>query len=107
MSGQLRDGPGSHGQRGFLRRGFDAKGGRNRREMQIKMNVDYPVQEMPATPEYILAVIKDVYRQQCQYDPETEKNALLTFDSTIQEWRDACDLLGWQKLARALNDWFK
>lgn len=71
------------------------------------MNADYPVQELPATPEYILAVIKDSYRQQCQYDPEAEKGVLLTPDSTIQEWRGACDLLGWRQLAKAMNDWFK
>jgi hypothetical protein len=73
----------------------------------MKMNADYPIQEMPATPEYILAVIKDSHRQQCQFDPEAEKDILLTFDSTIQEWREACDLLGWRKLAKPLNDWFR
>jgi hypothetical protein len=71
------------------------------------MNVDYPVQEMPATPEYILAVLKDSYRQQCQFDPEAEQGIVLTFDSTIQEWREACDLLGWRKLAKSLNKWFQ
>lgn len=72
-----------------------------------KVNADYPIQEMPATPEYILAVIKDSHRQQCQFDPEAEKNILLTFNSTIQEWRQACDLLGWRELAKAVNDWFQ
>ena len=72
-----------------------------------KMNIDYPIQEVPATPEYILAVIKDSHRQQCQFDPEAEKDILLTFDSTIDDWREACDLLGWRKVAKAMNDWFK
>jgi hypothetical protein len=71
------------------------------------MNIDYPVQEVPTTPEYILAVIKDSHRQQCQFDPEAEQDILLTFDSTIDEWREACDLLGWRRLAKAMNDWFK
>jgi hypothetical protein len=71
------------------------------------MNNDYPVREIPAAPEYVLAVIKDGHRQQCQFDPEAEKDILLTFNSTIAEWRDACDLLGWRKLAKSLNDWFK
>src|ERR1035441_723476 len=71
------------------------------------MNNNYPVQTLPATPEYILAVIKDSYRQQCQFDPEAERGVLLDFDSTIQGWREACDLLGWRKLAKAMNDWFK
>jgi hypothetical protein len=72
-----------------------------------KMNIDYPVQEVPATSEYVLAVIKDNHRQQCQVDPEAGKDILLTFDSTIDEWRQACDLLGWRKVAKAMNDWFK
>ena len=71
------------------------------------MNANYPVQELPAAPEYILAVIKDNHRQQCQVDPEAEKDIVLTFDSTIAEWREACDLLGWRKVAKAMNDWFK
>jgi len=71
------------------------------------MNIDYPVQEVPTTPEYILAVIKDSHRQQCQFDPEAEQDIILTFDSTIDEWREACDLLGWRRLAKAMNDWFK
>lgn len=71
------------------------------------MNNNYPVQKLPAMPEYILAVLKDRYRQQCQFDPEAEHDVLLTFDSTVQEWREACDLIGWRKLARAMNDWFK
>jgi hypothetical protein len=72
-----------------------------------EMNTDYPIQEVPATPEYILAVIKDNHRQQCQVDPEAEKDIVLTFNSTIAEWREACDLLGWRKVAKAMNDWFK
>jgi hypothetical protein len=71
------------------------------------MNANHPAQEFPATPEYILAVIKDSHRQQCQFDPEAELDVLLTFDSTVQEWRAACDLLGWRKLAKAMNKWFK
>jgi hypothetical protein len=71
------------------------------------VNNTYPVQKMPATPEYILAVMQDNYRQQCQFDPEVEKGVLLTFDSTVQEWREACDLHGWRRLAKAMNDWFK
>ena len=32
---------------------------------------------------------------------------MLSFDSTIQEWRKACDLHGWRKLGNAMNDWFR
>ena len=71
------------------------------------MNTDYPIQEVPATPEYILAVIKDIHRQQCQFDPEAEKGIVLSFDSTIADWRKACDLLDWRRLAKSLNEWFR
>ena len=51
------------------------------------MNADYPSQAVTATPEYILAVLKDHHRQQCQFDSEANKEILLTFDSTIQEFQ--------------------
>jgi hypothetical protein len=60
----------------------------------------------PATAEYVLAVIRDSHRQQCEYDPEAEADIDLTFDSTIAEWRMACDLLAWRPLSRALDKWF-
>jgi hypothetical protein len=67
------------------------------------MDVRYPTIAKPATPEYVLAVIRDMHRQQCQYDPEADPSSVLSFDTTVAEWRDACDLLGWRKLGRAYN----
>jgi len=58
---------------------------------------------LPATPDYVLAVIRDSHRQQCQFDPEAEPDAELTFETTIAEWRSACDLLDWRRLGRALD----
>jgi hypothetical protein len=63
----------------------------------------YPTIDERATPEYVLAVIRDMHRQQCQYDPEADPGAVLSFDTTVAEWRDACDLLGWRELGRAYN----
>jgi len=57
----------------------------------------------PATPEYVLAVIRDAYQQQLQFDPEAEPGITLDFDSTVAEWRNACDLLAWKALGRALS----
>lgn len=57
----------------------------------------------PATPEYVLAVIRGAYRQQLQFDPEAEPGIALDFDSTIAEWRNACDLVAWKALGRALS----
>ena len=58
------------------------------------------------TPEFVLAVIQDSHRQQCQYDPEADWDASLDFESTVSEWRDACDLLGWRRIMRSLNQEF-
>jgi hypothetical protein len=63
----------------------------------------YPAMEEPATPEYVLAVLRDMHRQQCQHDPEADPDAVLTFESTVADWRAACDLLGWRELGRAHN----
>jgi len=67
------------------------------------VDVHYPTIDEPATPEYVLAVFRDMHRQQCQYDPGADKGAVLTFTTTVAEWRDACDLLGWRQLGHASN----
>ena len=67
------------------------------------VDAQYPTVEEPATPEYVLSVIQDMHRQQSQYDTEADGEALLTFDTTVAEWREACDLLGWRELGRGLN----
>lgn len=58
------------------------------------------------TAEEALAIIKDSYRHAAVLDPECEPDVDLRIDTSVSEWRDACDLLGWRKLGRALNDWF-
>jgi hypothetical protein len=67
------------------------------------MTYDRPPVSVPATPEYILDVIRDSHRQQCQFDPEAEPDAELTFETTVADWRSACDLLDWRPLGRALD----
>jgi hypothetical protein len=71
------------------------------------MTYDRPAASTPATPGYILAVTRDAYRQQCQYDPEAEPDVELTFETTIAEWRDACDLVDWRRLGHALDSQWK
>ena len=46
------------------------------------MRVDYPTVSEPATPEYVLEVLRDQHRQQCEYDPAAE-SAELTLESTV------------------------
>lgn len=59
-----------------------------------------------ATPEYVLDMIRDSHRQQSQFDPEADPDVELTFESSIAEWRSACDLVDWRSLGRALNEEF-
>lgn len=68
------------------------------------MDLNYPLATEPATPAYVLAVLRDQYRQQLQFDSEAEPGIDLTFGSTVDEWRAACDLLPWRDLGRALNE---
>lgn len=70
------------------------------------MDVRYSTIDEPATPEYVLAVLRDMHRQQCQHDPEADPGAVLSFNTTVAEWRDACDLLEWCELGRACNQLF-
>jgi hypothetical protein len=70
------------------------------------MDVHYPPLDEPATPQYILAVLQDMHRQQCQWDPEADPGTQLTLETTVAEWRDACDLLGWKRLGRAYNEFW-
>jgi hypothetical protein len=55
------------------------------------------------SPENVLAILVDQHRHASTVDPEMDPTALLTFDTTVAEWRDACDLVDWQPLADALN----
>ncbi|QEH32538.1 hypothetical protein OJF2_10150 [Aquisphaera giovannonii] len=68
------------------------------------MNDDRPPVLVPATPEYVLEVIRDSHRQQCRFDPEADPTMALTFETTVDAWRSACDLIGWRRLGRALDD---
>jgi hypothetical protein len=67
------------------------------------MDGQFAVARAPVTLEYVLEVLRDSYRQQCQYDPEAEPDVELSFETTVAEWRSACDLLPWWELAGALS----
>lgn len=68
--------------------------------------MDKAMNPVPASPEFVLDVLRANHRHQCSFDPEADPFAELTFDTTVAEWRDACDLVGTQRLAEALNeDW--
>jgi hypothetical protein len=58
----------------------------------------------PASPEFVLEVIRDNHRHQCAFDPEADPSAELSFDTSIAEWHDACDLVRAERLGAALNE---
>jgi hypothetical protein len=68
------------------------------------MTFDRPPASVPATPGYVLDVIRDEHRQLSQFDTEVDPDADLTFETTVAEWRSACDLLDWRRLGRALDE---
>ena len=55
------------------------------------------------TPDEVLATLRDEYRYALAFDPEASDGYDLTFESSIDDWRSACDLKQWRGLARALN----
>ena len=59
---------------------------------------------VPATPEYVLAVLQDEHRQIACLDGECDPDAELSFESTVRDWRIAQDLLPTKQLGRALNE---
>lgn len=67
------------------------------------MNIQSLTKSKPTAID-ILAVLRDTHRHQCRCDPEADPGIDLSFDSTIQDWRYACDLVDWKPLAIALND---
>lgn len=67
------------------------------------MNEYYPPILVDATADDMLAVLRDIHRQQCTCDPEADPAISLSHNSTITEWRIACDLLPWAKVAEAMN----
>jgi hypothetical protein len=71
---------------------------------ELRMDAHYPTAPEPATPEYVLAVIRDGHRQASQFDPEVDPAVDLSFDTTVEQWQDACDLVEWKKLGRAYNE---
>ena len=67
------------------------------------MNIQSLTKSKPTAID-ILAILRDNHRYQCECDPEADPDIDLTFDSKIQDWRFACDLVEWKPLAIALND---
>jgi hypothetical protein len=67
------------------------------------LQYDLPPTYVPATPQYVLAVLRDQHRQDCSIEYDVEPQLELTFETRIAEWRFWCDLLHWRRLGRALD----
>lgn len=68
------------------------------------MTDDRYFNQVPVTPEYCLAVIRDQHRQVSRFDYCCDSEIDLTLDSTIDDWRNAMDLLPTRGLGRAMNE---
>ncbi len=69
------------------------------------MDVHYPTIDESATSDYVLTVMRDDHRLMCHVG-EADPNVLLSLDTTVAEWREACDLLDWRELGHALNQFW-
>lgn len=59
------------------------------------------------TREEVLAIFQANYIQQQQFDPEVELGEILTFETSIEEWRSICDLLPPRQIAEYFNYFFE
>lgn len=55
----------------------------------------------------VIAWLQADYRIRVGIDPEVEGDAVLTAETTIADWRAACDLVSARRLAGVMNDWFQ
>ena len=58
------------------------------------------------TTEEILKIFIEQHKICSPLDPEADPFEILSMDSTIDEWRNANDLLAWRPLSRFLNEEF-
>ena len=58
-------------------------------------------------PREVLQIVNANYRQQQQYDEIVLKNQELTFETTITDWRDICDLVTTHEFWIYLNYYFR
>ena len=61
----------------------------------------------PMSKQDVLDTIRDYYRFAEQLDLEAEFDVDLTFETTVKDWRIACDLPPGDDLWIALNGWFE
>jgi hypothetical protein len=57
-------------------------------------------------PKDILQILTDFYNCQAAFDPEVSPGQTLSFETTISEWMDICDLVAPAKLAKVYHEMF-
>jgi hypothetical protein len=62
---------------------------------------------MKYQPTEVVQIIQANYRQQQQYDDIALKGQELSFDTTVGDWRDICDLVDTTELWKYLNFYFR
>lgn len=68
------------------------------------MKNDYPIEWVPATPEYILGCLQEEWRQCAIVEEDAERERQVpAFTTTVHQWREAMDLVWWSPLGHALN----
>jgi hypothetical protein len=72
----------------------------------MRMLTDYPVACVAASAEDILAEICDYHRQRGECELEADVNEAIRFETTVAQWREACELRSWRPVGRALAKWF-
>lgn len=68
------------------------------------MNGHKTFSEAPATPEQILGIFRDW--QRLEFGKVADEKAILSFNTTVSDWRAVSDLHGWRQLGEALNKFF-
>jgi hypothetical protein len=63
-----------------------------------------PVLRQPVTAEYVLSVFREQHRLYFLLDYDMLPREELTFESTVEEWRDQMDLVEWRPLGQAENE---
>ena len=58
------------------------------------------------TPTDVLNILVEQHRITSPLDFEADSEAVLNFNSTVREWRNAGDLLAWKPLSQFLNECF-
>jgi len=59
------------------------------------------------SPEEILQILNDFFHCQAAFNPEVDPGEDLTFETTIAEWRDICDLKDYMCLAKVYHEFFQ